>query len=120
MHRLTVRPISVTSRAHCSAFEEGTECSDGQTDPCQFGNSVICSGRKWQRRAKACLRLAAAREAAVARMARWATCAEPERRYLRPGLACCYPCGVEGCDFVCEARCAAGSVGCTNGCLARP
>ena len=36
-------------------------------------------------------------------------------------LACCYPCGIEGCDFVCEERCDEGNPACDqNGCLLKP
>jgi hypothetical protein len=34
--------------------------------------------------------------------------------------ACCYPCGIPDCDYVCEERCAEGSPGCFDGCMLRP
>lgn len=37
-----------------------------------------------------------------------------------PKLACCYPCGVQGCDSVCQVPCKADMPGCSNGCLALP
>ena len=33
----------------CSEFAEGFICSDGGNDPCQFGNSIRCSGGVWER-----------------------------------------------------------------------
>ncbi len=40
-------------------------------------------------------------------------------RECAPGLACCYPCGIQGCNFQCTVACAPGSPGCSNGCLLR-
>jgi hypothetical protein len=37
-----------------------------------------------------------------------------------PGLACCYPCGIPGCEFRCEPACDPGTPGCSSGCLLRP
>jgi hypothetical protein len=34
----------------CSDFVEGSTCSDGGTDPCEFGNSIVCTGGVWERR----------------------------------------------------------------------
>jgi hypothetical protein len=34
----------------CAAFGEGFICSDGTTDPCQFGQAIVCQGGKWERR----------------------------------------------------------------------
>jgi len=37
------------------------------------------------------------------------------------GLVCCYPCGIQGCDFACKVPCEAGSPGCgDDGCLLLP
>jgi hypothetical protein len=36
------------------------------------------------------------------------------------GYSCCYPCGVEGCEFQCEPTCASGTPACFDGCLLRP
>jgi hypothetical protein len=36
------------------------------------------------------------------------------------GFSCCYPCGVEGCDFRCEPTCSEQTPGCINGCFLRP
>jgi hypothetical protein len=36
------------------------------------------------------------------------------------GFSCCYPCGIEGCDFRCEPTCAPGTPGCAGGCFLRP
>ena len=39
----------------------------------------------------------------------------------KSGLVCCYPCGIEGCDFTCTVPCEAGSPGCSDdGCLLLP
>ena len=35
------------------------------------------------------------------------------------GLLCCYPCGIDGCDFVCEPTCSPGTPGCVGGCIMR-
>ena len=35
------------------------------------------------------------------------------------GLSCCYPCGIDGCDFVCEPTCSPGTPGCVGGCIMR-
>ena len=32
-----------------------------------------------------------------------------------PSLACCYPCGIPNCNYVCQLPCKAGP-GCNNGC----
>lgn len=37
-----------------------------------------------------------------------------------PGLSCCYPCGIPGCENRCEPSCAEGDPGCAGGCLLRP
>jgi len=37
----------------------------------------------------------------------------------RTGLSCCYPCGIAGCDNVCEPSCDPGTPGCFGGCLPR-
>lgn len=37
-----------------------------------------------------------------------------------PGLACCYPCGIPGCDFQCTTPCQPGQPGCSNGCMMYP
>jgi len=34
------------------------------------------------------------------------------------GLACCYPCGHPGCEYLCQTPCHGG--GCVNGCLLIP
>ena len=34
----------------CAEFSEGFECSDGGTNPCQFGNAIVCVNGVWQRR----------------------------------------------------------------------
>ena len=36
----------------------------------------------------------------------------------KEGLVCCYPCGIEGCDFLCTEPCEAGEPGCdvSSGC----
>lgn len=36
------------------------------------------------------------------------------------GLACCYPCGIPGCDFKCTTPCDPNSPGCMNGCMLLP
>ena len=36
------------------------------------------------------------------------------------GLACCYPCGIAGCDFTCTQACDENIPGCSNGCFALP
>lgn len=36
------------------------------------------------------------------------------------GLACCYPCGIPDCSFVCTTPCDAGEPACVNGCLQVP
>ena len=33
----------------CEAFGEGFICSDGGTDPCEFGNSIRCVAGIWER-----------------------------------------------------------------------
>jgi hypothetical protein len=38
----------------------------------------------------------------------------------RPGLVCCYPCGIPGCDWECTEPCDAGEPACSNGCLMYP
>ncbi len=39
----------------------------------------------------------------------------------KSGLVCCYPCGIEGCDFTCTVPCESGSPGCSDdGCLLLP
>ena len=35
-------------------------------------------------------------------------------------LACCYPCGISGCEFTCTEACDDGDPGCSDGCLALP
>ena len=37
-----------------------------------------------------------------------------------PGLACCYPCGVGGCERVCEVACDPSTPGCAGGCMMMP
>lgn len=34
----------------CAEFPEGFKCSDGGTNPCQFGNAIVCVNGVWQRR----------------------------------------------------------------------
>jgi hypothetical protein len=36
------------------------------------------------------------------------------------GFSCCYPCGIPGCERVCEPSCEEGRPGCANGCMMRP
>lgn len=36
------------------------------------------------------------------------------------GLACCYPCGIAGCEFTCTEACSDDEPGCSNGCIALP
>ena len=36
------------------------------------------------------------------------------------GLVCCYPCGVEGCDFVCSQPCNPEDPACEDGCYLYP
>ncbi|MBX3269016.1 MAG: hypothetical protein KF729_02075 [Sandaracinaceae bacterium] len=36
------------------------------------------------------------------------------------GLACCYPCGIPGCDFRCVPACDPSEPGCAGGCVPRP
>jgi len=35
-------------------------------------------------------------------------------------LACCYPCGIPGCEFTCTQACDDGDPGCSGGCFALP
>lgn len=35
-------------------------------------------------------------------------------------LACCYPCGIPGCEFTCTQACDDGDPGCFGGCFALP
>jgi hypothetical protein len=111
--------LSSAQGQDCSAYEEGTECSDGQTDPCQFGNSIICSTGKWQRRETIPAPCGGAGGGGSSDGMLGEVCV-PNENSCGQGLACCYPCGVEGCDFVCEPRCAAGSAGCIDGCVPKP
>ena len=37
-----------------------------------------------------------------------------------PGLTCCYPCGVPGCESVCTPTCRETDPGCMDGCVAHP
>lgn len=110
--------LSSAQGRDCSAYAEGTECSDGRTDPCQFGNSIICSTGKWQRRETIPAPCGGAGGGSSDGML--GEVCEPNENSCGQGLACCYPCGVEGCDFVCEAPCAPGSAGCIDGCVAKP
>ena len=43
-----------------------------------------------------------------------------EGSICRPGLACCYPCGIPGCDWECTEPCDAGQGGCVDGCMMYP
>jgi hypothetical protein len=45
---------------------------------------------------------------------------DPSASHCGPGLACCYPCGIPECSYVCEPACAAGDPGCFGGCELRP
>lgn len=36
------------------------------------------------------------------------------------GLSCCYPCGIPGCQNVCEPTCDEGEPACVGGCFLRP
>lgn len=36
------------------------------------------------------------------------------------GYSCCYPCGIPGCDNICEPTCDESTPGCRGGCLLRP
>lgn len=36
------------------------------------------------------------------------------------GLSCCYPCGVPGCDDLCQPTCDPSSPSCVDGCVAVP
>jgi hypothetical protein len=47
-------------------------------------------------------------------------CTPGESEPCGPGLSCCYPCGIEGCDFRCEPTCDPGEPGCAGGCFFRP
>jgi len=42
--------IVVLDGEDCSVFGEGFECSDGGTNPCEFGNAIVCVDGKWERR----------------------------------------------------------------------
>ena len=37
-----------------------------------------------------------------------------------PGLECCYPCGIQGCDFVCTVPCDESEPWCAGGCPQYP
>ena len=34
----------------CADYPEGFECSDGGTNPCEFGNAIVCINQVWERR----------------------------------------------------------------------
>tara|TARA_R110002096_G_scaffold16898_9_gene57929 strand:+ start:50228 stop:50590 length:363 start_codon:yes stop_codon:yes gene_type:complete len=36
------------------------------------------------------------------------------------GLACCYPCGIQGCEFTCTEACTDDGPGCVSGCTLFP
>jgi hypothetical protein len=36
------------------------------------------------------------------------------------GLACCYPCGIQGCEFTCTQACDDNQPGCFNSCFLLP
>jgi hypothetical protein len=42
------------------------------------------------------------------------------RRPCMNGLACCYPCGVPDCEYVCTVPCHRGDPCCFNGCYLYP
>jgi hypothetical protein len=48
-----------------------------------------------------------------------ATC-DPGASACAPGLACCYPCGIPGCDYSCTPACEEGTPGCAGGCIPVP
>ncbi|MCC7539816.1 MAG: hypothetical protein IT379_26575, partial [Deltaproteobacteria bacterium] len=43
-----------------------------------------------------------------------------DRGMCGAGLSCCYPCGIPGCDNLCEPTCDESTPGCAGGCLLRP
>ena len=45
---------------------------------------------------------------------------DPGASLCGTGLSCCYPCGIPGCDNVCEVTCAPSDPGCIDGCFIRP
>lgn len=45
---------------------------------------------------------------------------DPDASLCQVGLACCYPCGVPGCEDICEVVCDPAHPACVDGCLLRP
>lgn len=100
--------------------DEGKTCSDPCTDPCQFCNSLTCENGRWVWREAFPMPCTdggdasdAADEAGDAGDAEvrgdsgaGAKCTTDTE--CQQGLECCYPCGVQGCDFECMAPAANG------------
>jgi hypothetical protein len=42
--------ITLAEGEDCRSFAEGFECSDGGTNPCEFGNAIVCVDGVWERR----------------------------------------------------------------------
>lgn len=47
-------------------------------------------------------------------------CGDTVQATCGPGLSCCYPCGIPGCDNVCTLSCDASEPGCFDGCYLFP
>jgi hypothetical protein len=47
------------------------------------------------------------------------TC-DGESNPCKPALACCYPCGIQGCEYTCAVPCDASEPWCSNGCAMMP
>ncbi len=47
-------------------------------------------------------------------------CGDDSQGRCAEGLACCYPCGIQGCDFVCTPACDEGEPACLDGCYLYP
>jgi hypothetical protein len=45
---------------------------------------------------------------------------DPGASLCGAGLTCCYPCGVPGCNNICEVTCDPNDPACVDGCLIRP
>ncbi len=47
-------------------------------------------------------------------------CGNDNSAECAPGLACCYPCGIQGCENRCEPICDDSQPGCSGGCWMYP
>jgi hypothetical protein len=92
-------PADLSAAVGTACTEEGKFCGGEFCDPCSFCNLIRCENGKWQQMEvfpdPSCNDSGASGDGGVG------TKCSTDNQCLS-GLKCCYPCGIQGCEYECK------------------